>query len=147
MEFIKLNKNPKGWKTGDCVIRAISEALDVEWEEVFDDLYKIARKKCRTMDDKVVIEKYLQDKGFIREKMPRHDDNSRYTVKELIDEQGEGKIMLIFVAHHLTCSVGDKLIDTWDCSYKSCGNYWAVPTTRKITKVKPDERYTRRVQL
>ena len=147
MEFIKRNVNPKGWKTGDCVVRAITTATDMEWIEVFDALTEIGRKKCRLVDDKIVFEKFLQDQGFIRCKMPRHADNSRYTVEELVNEEGEGNILVMLVAHHLTCSVGTTLVDTWDCRYKSVGNYYKKASTRKITKVQPAERYTERVRI
>ena len=38
MIFSKHNQNPKGWKTGDCVVRAISYATGKTWQEVFQDL-------------------------------------------------------------------------------------------------------------
>lgn len=147
MEFIKLNVNPKGWKTGDCVVRALTTATDLEWLEVYDTLCEIGRKKCRMPNDKIVYEKFLQDQGFINCKMPRHADNSRYTVKELVDEIGEGNILVMNVAHHVTVSVGGTLVDLWDCGSKSVGNYFKKPSNARIIKVKPAERYTKRVLL
>ena len=38
MAFIEYNPNPRGINTGDCVIRAICKALDMEWEKVYMDL-------------------------------------------------------------------------------------------------------------
>ena len=55
--------------------------------------------------------------------MPRHYDNTRYTVKELIDEN-PNITMVISVANHLTCAIKGTLYDTWDCSHKSVGNYY-----------------------
>lgn len=144
MEFIKLNVNPKGWKTGDCVIRALTTASELDWLEVYDTLCEIGRKKCRMPNDKIVYEKFLQDQGFINCKMPRHADNSRYTVKELIDEIGEGNILVINIANHVTVAVNDKLIDLWNCGSKSVGNYFKKPSgNRKITEVKSNDRIQR----
>lgn len=149
MEFIKRNENPKGWKTGDCVVRALTTATEMDYLDVYDTLYQIGRKKCRMPNDKIVYEKFLQDNGFTNCKMPRHNDNSRYTVSELIDELGEGNILVMNVAHHVTVSVNDKLVDLWNCGGKSVGNYFIKPITnnRKITKVQTAERYTKRVLL
>ena len=36
--FIEYNPNPRGIHTGDCVIRAICKALDVDWEKVYMEL-------------------------------------------------------------------------------------------------------------
>lgn len=149
MEFIKRNENPKGWKTGDCVVRALTTATEMDWLDVYDELCQIGRKKCRMPNDKITYEKFLTDHGFTNCKMPRHSDNSRYTVNELIDEIGEGNILVMNVAHHTTVSVNDKLVDLWNCGGKSVGNYFIKPITnnRKITKVQTSERYTKRVQL
>lgn len=147
MEFIKLNVNPKGWKTGDCVVRALTTATEMEWLEVYDGLCEIGRKKCRMPNDKITYEKFLKEQGFINCKMPRHADGSRYTVRELVDELGEGNILVMNVAHHVTVSVGDKLVDLWDCSSKSVGNYFKKASNRKITKVEVADRYKERVRL
>ena len=42
MEFIKYNANPKGRKTGDCVIRAICTALHMSWEETYIEMLRVA---------------------------------------------------------------------------------------------------------
>ena len=38
--------NPCGKSTGDCAVRAISVALDMDWYESFDTLVREARKMC-----------------------------------------------------------------------------------------------------
>ena len=38
MRFIRYNANPKGWKTGDCVIRAVAAATQQTWDDVYDEL-------------------------------------------------------------------------------------------------------------
>ena len=34
------------------------------------------------------------------------------------------KTLIISMANHLTCAKAGTLIDTWNCSQKSVGNYW-----------------------
>ena len=139
MEFVKENVNPKGWKTGDCVVRAIAKASSRPWEEVYRELCEIGAKKCRMPNDPKVYETYLENHGWVKHKMPRRGDKTRYKVRDFLDElysySGAGW-MIISVANHLTCAralieYDVKLYDTWDCSYKCVGNFW----TRKRREV------------
>jgi len=120
---IKYNMNPKGIKAGDCVIRAIAYSLDQTWEETYDDLCKLGMKMKRMPNEKQVYEKYLEQKGWVKHKQPRTSFNTKYTVFEFIEYQMERKA-IISVANHLTCVDNFELVDTWDCSRKSIGNYW-----------------------
>ena len=45
MEFVKFNANPKGRKTGDCVVRAICTALNESWEEKIQKVMKDSNTK------------------------------------------------------------------------------------------------------
>lgn len=122
MSFQKKNLNPKGFKANDCVVRALCPALGCSWQEVYFQLYKIGSKKCRMPNEKQVYEALLKEYGWIKQKMPKHDDGTRYTVAELIESyQGP---MVISIAHHLTYAIGHTIYDTWDCSNKAVGNYW-----------------------
>lgn len=127
MEFVQFNANPKGWKTGDCVIRAISKATNMSWEVTYRMLCEIGEKKCRMPNDKIVFEACLKERGWIKQKMPVWYDafgkRNRYTVRELSNEFPEKK-MIVSVAHHLTFVDKGTLIDTWNCGSKSVGNYW-----------------------
>lgn len=124
MIFQKTNVNPKEWKSeGDCVVRAISKASNTSWDEVYWDLCLLGRKKCRMPNSKKLYEAYLKEQGWEKHKMPRHEDGTRYTVEELINELPK-KTLIISVANHLTCCQQGTLIDTWNCGHKSVGNYW-----------------------
>ena len=83
--MIKLNLNPKGWKTGDCVIRAIAYATQQSWDDVYKGLSDLGFKKKRMPNDKQVYEQYLKDLGWEKQKQPRKWDNTKYTVNEFIN--------------------------------------------------------------
>ena len=71
--------------------------------------------------------------------MPKHKDNSRYTVKEFIDELAKPKgTYIISIANHLTLVINKKLVDIWDCSRKSVGNYWYI-NDKSYTQKELDE--------
>ena len=121
----KLNMNPKGIKAGDCVIRAIAYSLEQTWEETYEDLCKLGMKMKRMPNEKQVYEKYLEQKGWIKHKQPKNQFNLKYTVFEFIEYKMQRKA-IISVANHLTCIDEYELVDTWDCSRKSIGNYWTI---------------------
>lgn len=130
MSWYKYNANPKGWKDGDCVIRSVSSALNQDWSTTFGDLCKIAAKKCRMPNSEQVYNKYLEDHGFIKMKQLKHDDGTKYTVQEVANEH-EDCILLIHCAHHLTCAVGGRIVDTWYCGRKTAGRYWLFRPTKQ----------------
>lgn len=140
MEFKNYNANPKDWKhEGDCVVRAIARATKEEWGTVYDDLYSIGRKKCRMLNSPQVYEELLKVIGFTKCPMPKKINGKRYTIREWVDENPKFT-GIISVANHLTYVEEGTLIDTWDCSRKSIGNYWVDYTgyyeakENKITK-------------
>lgn len=125
MEFIKYNNNPKNKKTGDCVIRAIATATNSSWEYVYSKLSELGIEQGLMINDSKNWQKYLENLGYIKQKMPRRSDRTRYTLEEFATELAEeNKIYLVKLAGHLTVIKNKKLIDTWNCSYKSVGNYW-----------------------
>lgn len=127
MEFIKYNNNPKNKKTGDCVIRAIATAINSSWEYVYIKLAELGIRKGLIINDPNNWQKYLEILGYEKQKMPRRSDRTRYTLEEFATEIAEeNKIYIVRLAGHLTVIKNKNLIDTWNCSYKSVGNYWIV---------------------
>lgn len=127
MIFVKFNNNPKGYRTNDCVIRAIALATQTLWEDVYWELAKLGIKKGLMMNDNKNWKAYLKKLGFQQQKMPKREDGTRYTLREFIDELAEdGKTYIISIAKHLTVVKDKKLYDTFDCSKKSVGNYWII---------------------
>ena len=62
--FIEYNPNPRGINTGDCVIRAICKAFDMDWEKVYMELTVKGLEKAMWGDTNAVWEKYLKEHGF-----------------------------------------------------------------------------------
>ena len=128
MKYIKYNNNPKNRKTADCVVRAISLALDKSWEDVYLSMVNFGLKQGLVFNDKRNVKKYLEKYVYLKtEPMPRRNDNTRYTLEEFADELAQtNKTYIVSVAKHLTVVKNKKLFDTWDCSKKSVGNYWII---------------------
>ena len=60
------NPNPCGKLVGDCVIRAISKALDQDWETTYMDMAMQGFKMCDMPSSNAVWGAYLSDRGFIK---------------------------------------------------------------------------------
>ena len=126
-KFENYNANPKKKITGDCVLRAITVGLNQDYWQTLDEMVEITKKTGYYMSYKNGYEAYLKSKGYERQKMPKKLNGKRYTVKEFIEELANPKKnYIIKLANHLTCVEKCTLIDTWDCSRKSVGNYWEV---------------------
>lgn len=139
-----VNRNPKGRVgTGDCVYRAISDALGKDWCEVVRELADLACETgyCPNYDDNFNL--YLERQGFKKHKQPRHADNTKYTLAEFIDEHLSGTYV-VNLPHHLTVVKAGKCHDTWDCTKldSRVGNFWC----KKEIKTTCEERLKRLIK-
>lgn len=130
--FTYNNVNPKNKINGDCVIRAIANAMNKTWDEINEDLFKYSVKYKTVLNDRHTFEKYLKDKNWIKCKQPRKENNKKYTGKEFVDYLNDSndtsnKIIMIG-CHHMSCIIYKhnqfKIEDIWDCSIDCVGNYW-----------------------
>ena len=130
------NANPKNKYTNDCVIRAISTALEQSWEQTIKELTELGIKYGYVYDDTKCYERYLKSKGWVKHKQPRKNDNTKYTGKEfckILDEDilAVGKSVIAHIGgHHIVCikETEDygfhKIYDTWDSTDGCIGNFW-----------------------
>lgn len=62
--YIRYNDNPGGLSVGDCVIRAISLALNFNWFMVHDELSFLSRKMFDMPSSNRVWKTYLKEMGY-----------------------------------------------------------------------------------
>lgn len=128
--FRFFNANPKNRITGDCVIRALTVALDEPYETVYRELFEFSIKTKYMLNDKKCYEKWLETKGWIKQPQPRKDDNTKYTGKEFCEEVKEysfnypDRIFAKIGSHHVVAIVEGRIWDTWNSSSGCVGNYW-----------------------
>lgn len=124
------NVNPKKRRTGDCSTRALVGILGISYEEALKLQMKWSLKTYYDPTSKQVMEKVLQEFGYVKMKQPRKADGKKYTVAELdeiIPADIRNKGVLVTVAGHHTCIIGMCVQDIWDCRYNSVGNYYIKP--------------------
>ena len=111
--YIKYNPNPLGRNTGDCVIRAVSKALDVGWAEAFDYVAGTARRHYDMPEANHVWISLLKDAGFRLHSLPDMCPDC-YTVRDFCRDHPSGLYVLGTGTHVVAVEDGD-----WYDSYDS----------------------------
>ncbi len=110
--FIKYNANPKRNIVGDCVIRAISKAMDEDWETVYLEIALLGLIMLDMPSSNNVWETYLWKNGFRRFNIPNLCPDC-YSVKDFCADNPEGTFVL-GTGSHAIAVVNGNYYDTWD---------------------------------
>ena len=110
--YIYENKNPKGKRTNDCVIRAIAKIMGMPWEDVFIRLSNEALLNWDLLDANYVWIGWLKKHGFRMSQIP--DSCPRcYSVRQFCRDNPEGSYILGTGTHAVAVIDGD-YYDTFD---------------------------------
>ena len=120
------NMNPKNsLSSPDCVIRAISNATEKTWDEMYIGLCEVGLKLKDVPNSSKVYEKYMKNLGYDKQKQPRKEDGKKYTVNEFCELHPKGNYVCK-IAKHVTVVKDGFFEDTWDCGSKTVGNFWKI---------------------
>jgi len=122
--FQYYNHNPKNRITGDCVVRAISFALDEPYNKIVMSLAEIW---CETGYDGLCKKGYnqlLKNYGWVKNKQPRKTDGTKFTGKEFCKIFNKGTYICKIGGHHIVTIKDGKVYDIWDSTDGCIGNYW-----------------------
>lgn len=112
MAYIYFNNNPLGKSTGDCVLRAISIALDQSWDETYWDLCECGYQMADWGDSNAVWDAYLRNRGFIRKAIPNTCPDC-YTVRDFCKDFSNG-VFVVGTGNHTICIKYGNYYDSWD---------------------------------
>lgn len=110
------NENPCGKKVGDCVIRALTKALNKDWYTVYTELCLYGLKMCDMPSSNSVWHKYLADNGYSQKL-------TKLTVKEFCEEHPYGQYILATGSHVIAVDNGD-YYDAWDSGGEELTSYF-----------------------
>jgi hypothetical protein len=113
------NANTQGNFVNDCVIRAISVAENMTWEETYDDLSRIAKKNGILLDDVNFIDPLL-DYRYDRIPLPYN-----MFVEDFVASHPKG-VYLITMLGHITVVRDGIIYDTFDCRDRKIKDVWKV---------------------
>lgn len=112
MKFVSENLNPNGKSVGDCVIRAISKALNKSWEEIYIELCIQGYLMADLPSSNQVWGAYLKAKGFTRDIIPNECPDC-YTIEDFCNEHPTGTYV-VGTGTHAVAIVSGCLYDTWN---------------------------------
>lgn len=121
--FMSFNPNPYHSRVGDCVIRALSKALDQDWETTY---VGVALKGFQLGDlpsANAVWGAYLREKGFTRHVIPAERVDG-YTVADFAEDHPSGTYILA-IEGHVVCVQDGVIYDSWHSEKELPVYYWA----------------------
>ena len=120
--FRKYNPNPKKRNVGDCVIRALSKALNKDWFRTYLGIVLQGFVMCDMPSANYVWGAYLKKNGFER-RMPNVRDPESYTVSDFCDDHPRGTFVLA-LSGHVVCAQNGFFYDTWDSGNEIVIYFW-----------------------
>lgn len=112
--WIKYNPNPTGRSVGDCSVRAIAKALNIDWEDAYIMIMKNGYAMGDMPSSDSVWGAVLRQHGFYRKSIPNTCPDC-YTARDFCRDNPIGTFVLGFGGHVATVVDGD-IYDTWDSS-------------------------------
>ena len=122
--WIKYNANPANKHTPDCVIRAISVALNRSWLEVSDGLYELAREQFSVSIADDIWGRYLYYHGFEPFLLPEACSTC-VTIREFCRLYPKG-VYIIGTGNHAVAVVDGDYYDTWDSGSEIPSFFWRI---------------------
>lgn len=116
--------NPVGNVTRDCVIRAISAALDLSWDEAFDIIAERAKQMGTTMDENAVYGSVLRQCGFYRA-VPPNNCPDCFTAHDFCLSHPTGVYVLGFTGH-VAAVIDGQVWDSFDSTGEIVNYYWGL---------------------
>ena len=116
--FKYYNANPQKLLINDCVLRSISVAEGITWNECQEKLSYLANKKAMLLNDVEFVEEYL-DNRYPRECC------SNMTVGEFAKECPKGHYV-VTMNGHITAIIDNVIVDTFDCSDRIMWCCWKI---------------------
>ena len=120
--YINYNPNPAGRTVGDCAVRALAKALNITWEDAYEEVATNGYRMADMPSSDSVWGSVLRMNGFYRQNIPSTCPDC-YTAEEFCLDNPVGVYVLGFGGHVATVINGN-LYDSWDSSQEIPQFYW-----------------------
>jgi hypothetical protein len=122
--FQEFNAHPKGIKTTDCVVRAISKATNIEYMECRRILNQLKRDWGFTSyKDTKFLYKYFEGYPRLIFKAVRGEPRLKGSDFTVLHPKGT---FILKMAGHVTVCIDGEILDIWDCTYRSVYTAWEI---------------------
>lgn len=122
--FQEFNAHPKGIKTTDCVVRAISKATNIEYMQCRRKLNQLKRDWGFTSyKDTKFLYKYFEGYPRLIFKAVRGEPRLKGSDFTALHPKGT---FILKMAGHVTVCIDGEILDIWDCTYRSVYTAWEI---------------------
>lgn len=125
------NPNPCGKFVEDCVVRAITQVLGIDWDTAYWDIAMQGFELCNRPDSNSVLGAYLCKHGFQRGAI-NSDAPELYTVKDFCEDHPKGTYVL-GTGTHVIPLVNGTYFDTADSGPEIPIYYWVKMEKDEVT--------------
>ena len=121
--YVYYNPNPRSRRVGDCAVRALSKALNQDWDKTYlwICIYGFIYKDMP--NGNAVWGMYLKNKGFTRHIIPDTCPDC-YTLNDFCLEHPNGTYV-VALSGHVVAVVDGQIYDTWDSGNEIPIYYWS----------------------
>lgn len=112
--FIEWNNNPVSRRVGDCSVRAISKALDVDWETAYAMIASNGFAMGDMPSSNSVWGAVLRQNGFKKQAIPNSCPDC-FTFADFARDNPRGTFVL-GTGSHVATVVDGNLYDSWNSS-------------------------------
>ena len=120
--FIEFNNNPISRKTGDCAVRSVAKALEVDWETAYCKIAKNGFEMGDVISADTVWGSVLRQNGFLKDNIPNTCPDC-YTVIDFCKDHPRGRYVL-GTGGHAVAVVDGNYYDIWDCGKETVIYAW-----------------------
>lgn len=122
MAFCQYNPNPNGNRVGDCSVRAISKALDTDWETAYMLMALQGFEMYDMPSSNAVWGAVLKKNGFSREVIPTECPDY-YNIEDFCADNPKGTFVVAVKNHVVTLQNGIAY-DSWNSLSELPLYYW-----------------------
>lgn len=116
------NPNPRGSNVGDCTVRAISKAMDQDWQTTYAGLSVAGFMLSDMPSANHVWGSYLRKNGF-KKYIVEDRGVDWYTVEDFCADHPTGTYILALPGH-VVCVVDGIYYDSWDSGAEVPLYFW-----------------------
>lgn len=120
--YTPYNPSPIGARVGDCAVRALTKALDTDWDKAYLLLCAKGFKLCDMPNANSCIHAVLADNNFERAIIPNTCPYC-YTIQDFSEDNPNG-VYVVGTGTHVVAVVDGDIYDSWDSSNEIPMIFW-----------------------
>ena len=111
--YVQYQPNPRNLRTDDCVIRALTKALNVDWDTA--SIYAIVQQ---IRDSDLYVKNYVWGNLLLRNGVSKHPLPDTcpdcYTVADFCEDHPEEGVYVLYCGGHVVTVDSGDYFDSWD---------------------------------